>query len=931
MCSENVGNGRCCGRGLGERAAYLGGLFRGSLWNVLLALPGESRNPTVPMSKPGATETPLMGQYNRIKGQYPDAVLLFRVGDFYETFGSDAVTASRVLGITLTKRNNGYNQDMELAGFPHHSLDTYLPKLVRAGFRVAICDQLEDPKTTKTIVKRGVTEVVTPGVSFSDQVVDHRSNNWLAALCGNNGRYGVAFLDVTTGEFLVAEDDTEQIGKLLDGHGPSELLVPKGLRDPFLAAYGDKPFAFGLEDWAFTDDFARERLLRQFAVGSLKGFGIEDLKLGQRAAGAVLHYLGETRHDRLAHVGRIGWIRPGAHVGLDRFTVRNLELVAPVNEGARTLFQGMDRCGTPMGSRLLKRWLLFPLLDRAAIEERLDRVEALRSDDALTVTLGTALDRISDLERLAGKAAAGRINPRELLQMHHALEAAEEVRTALVAKGGPLAQAAAELVPPLALSARIAATIEPSTPVVLLKGGVVRTGISTELDELRHVSTHAKELLLGVQQRESERSGIGSLKVGFNNVFGYYLEVRHTHRDKVPPEWVRKQTLVNAERYITDELKALEERILGAEERILQLEAELFGALVDEVVKAIAPVQTTAGALAALDVLRAFALNATALRYCRPVLDDGHVLDIREGRHPVIEQQLPPGVPYVPNDVLLQPDDQQIVVITGPNMSGKSALLRQTALIVLMAQVGSFVPATSARIGIVDRVFTRVGASDNLSTGESTFMVEMNETASILNNLSHRSLVLLDEIGRGTSTYDGISIAWAIAEFLHERSERPKTLFATHYHELNEMAATFPRIRNASVSVREVGGKVLFLRKLVAGGSDRSFGIHVAEMAGMPRTVIERAQKVLAHLEKSHAGDLGESGAEGPTTKPSTMDGLARDLQLSIFQLDDPALERIRDEIASLDIDTLTPVEALLKLNEIKRLVNPGKTRLKKA
>jgi len=883
------------------------------------------------MAKATASDTPLMRQYARIKGQYPDAVLLFRVGDFYETFGSDAITASRVLGITLTKRNNGGTQETELAGFPHHSLETYLPKLVRAGFRVAICDQLEDPKLAKTIVERGVTEVVTPGVAFSDQVLDRRENNWLAAICGHGDRYGAAFLDVTTGEFLVAEDDAEQMAKVFDGHAPKELLVPRGLKDPFIAACAERQYAFHLDDWAFTDDFARERLLRQFSTSSLKGFGIEHLKLGQRAAGAVLHYLGETRHDRLAHVGRIGWIQPTAHVGLDRFTVRNLELIAPVNEGARTLLQALDRCVTPMGSRLLKRWLLFPLLDRAVIETRLDRAEALLAHANLVDELGIELDRISDLERLAGKAAAGRIAPRELLQVHHALESAERIRVRMASAPGALARVAHELAPPLRLSAAIAAMIEPDTPATLLKGGVIRNGVNKELDELRHVSTHVKELLLGVQQHEGERTGITSLKVGFNNVFGYYLEVRNTHKEKVPAEWVRKQTLVGAERYITDELKFLEERILGAEERMLTLEAELYATLVEKVVATIAPVQSTAAAIAAIDVVRSFALSARTHNYTRPVLSEERVLDIRDGRHPVIEQQLPPGEPYVTNDVLLDPDGQQVVVITGPNMSGKSALLRQTALITLMAQIGSFVPAKAARIGMVDRIFTRVGASDNLSTGESTFMVEMNETASILNNLSDRSLVLLDEIGRGTSTYDGISIAWAIAEFLHEHPARPKTLFATHYHELNEMAATFPRIRNANVAVREVDGKVLFLRKLVPGGSDRSFGIHVAQMAGMPKRVIDRAKKVLAHLEQSHAGDLGEAPLAGsPVAPKANLEGLGREPQLSIFQLDDPLLEDVRDEIAAIDIDTLTPVEALFKLHEIKRKLGP-KPKLKKA
>ena len=882
------------------------------------------------MAKQATSETPLMRQYATIKGKYPDALLLFRVGDFYETFGSDAVTAARVLGITLTKRNNG-GSDVELAGFPHHSIESYLPKLVRAGFRVAICDQLEDPKLTKTIVARGVTELVTPGVSFSEQVVDRRDNHWLAAICGGNGSYGVAFLDVTTGEFLVAEEDADAAMKLLDGHAPRELLFPKGLRDAFIESTSARLHSYALDDWAFADEFARERLLAQFGTSSLKGFGIDHLRLGQRAAGAILHYLGEARHDRLAHIASVRWIRPSVHVGLDRFTIRNLELVAAVNEGARTLLQSMDRCTTPMGSRLLKRWLLFPLLDRSLIAQRHDRVEALVASPALTEDIGTELAYISDLERLAGKAAAARIAPRELLQMQLALEASERVRYLLAGKEGTLVAASSEIQPPLDLAAAITDAIEPETPATLAKGGVIKKGVHAELDELRHVTTHAKELLLEVQRREGERTGITSLKVGYNNVFGYYLEVRNTHKEKVPVEWVRKQTLVGAERYITDELKSLEERILGAEERILALETELYTALVEKVVAQIGAVQATAKAIASLDVLRAFALNAVALRYCKPMLDDGRVLDIRDGRHPVIEQQLPAGESYVANDVLLDPDDRQLIVITGPNMSGKSALLRQTALIVLMAQVGSYVPAKAARIGIVDRIFTRVGASDNLSTGESTFMVEMNESASILNNLSDRSLVLLDEIGRGTSTYDGISIAWAIAEYLHEHPTHPKTLFATHYHELNEMSDTFPRIRNANVAVREVDGRVLFLRKLVPGGSDRSFGIHVAQMAGMPKRVVDRAKKVLAHLERSHAGDLGDSGDEPANTKRASVKGLSLEPQLSFFQLDDPALESIRDQLNDLDIDTLTPVEALMKLNEIKRMAGSGKVLLKKA
>ncbi|MBK8226088.1 MAG: DNA mismatch repair protein MutS [Flavobacteriales bacterium] len=873
--------------------------------------------------------TPLMRQHAAIKAKHPDALLLFRVGDFYETFGSDAITASRVLGITLTGRNNGGSRE-ELAGFPYHQLDNYLHKLVRAGLRVAVCDQLEDPKLAKTIVQRGVTQVATPGVSFSDQVVDRRDNHWLAALCGGEGGYGAAFLDVTTGEFLVAEESAEAMSKLIDGHAPRELLYPKGRSDAFIDSHAGRTYGHALDDWAFADEFARERLLSHFSTASLKGFGIEELRLAQRAAGAVLHYLSETRNDRLAHIARVARLRPGDHVGLDRFTIRNLELVTPTNEGGRSLLQAMDRCETPMGSRLLKRWILFPLIDRAAIAARHDVVGALKDAPSALEMLGTELRAVGDLERLVGKSAAARIAPRELLQLAQALEASERLRTALGSQPGALSEAAAAVTPPMDLAGELRAGIEPETPATLAKGGVIRSGNSTELDELRHVTTHAKELLLDVQRRETERTGISSLKVGYNNVFGYYLEVRHTHKDKVPSEWVRKQTLTGAERYITDELKSLEERILGAEERILALEQELYAALVLRVSGHIAALQSTAHAVAQLDVLRAFALNAAALRYCRPEVNEGRAIDIRQGRHPVIEQLLPAGEAYVANDVVLDPDERQITVITGPNMSGKSALLRQTALIALMAQMGSFVPASAARIGVVDRVFTRVGANDSLSTGESTFMVEMNESASILNNLSDRSLVLLDEIGRGTSTYDGISIAWAIAEYLHEHPMRPRTLFATHYHELNAMTESFLRIRNASVAVREVDGRVLFLRRLVPGGSDRSFGIHVAQMAGMPAAVVQRAKKVLAHLERAHAGNLGEDEPAGQRTSPS-LRGLPLESQLSIFQLDDPALEAIRDQLNELEIDTLTPVEALLKLNEIKRMAGSGKTKLRKA
>ncbi len=886
-------------------------------------------------------ETPLMRQYNRIKAQFPDAILLFRVGDFYETFDADARTASRILGITLTKRNNGGAALMDLAGFPYHSLDNYLPRLVRAGHRVAVCDQLEDPKLAKTIVERGVTEVVTPGVAFSDRVLDHRSHNWLAAVCAEKGRYGVAFLDVTTGEFHVGEDDATVIGKYLDGHAPSELLHARNEQDPFVINEAGRTSAFALEDWAFNQDFARERLLAAFGTNSLKGFGIEELPLGQRAAGAVLHYLGETRHDRLGHITRIARLHAGMHLGLDRFTVRNLELVAPLHEGARTLLQCMDRTNTPMGARTLKRWLLFPLLDRAAIEHRHERVQALVEHPTLRESLSGTLAGIGDLERLTGKAAVGRIHPREVLHLGRSIMAAERVRSELATADERLAGPAKDWLIPMDLAVHIDQCIEPEAPVNIAKGGVVRSGVDTELDELRHITTHAKELLLGIQQRETERTGISSLKVGYNNVFGYYLEVRNTHKEKVPAEWVRKQTLTGAERYITDELKGLEERILSAEERINTLEQQLFGRVVEQVRETTAALQRIAGQLSELDVLVSHAATAVNWKYTRPRLTDDARMEVREGRHPVIEQLLPPGETYVANDLILDPDDRQMVVITGPNMSGKSALLRQTALHVLMAQCGSFVPAKSAVIGVTDRVFTRVGASDDLSTGESTFMVEMNETASILHNLTDRSLVLLDEIGRGTSTYDGISIAWAIAEFLHEHPGRPKTLFATHYHELNEMAERYTRIRNANVAVREVDGKVLFLRKLVPGGTDRSFGIHVARMAGMPASVIERAQKVLHHLELSHAGDLGEDASTPPTDQPAdggprrvakaNTSGLLASPQLSIFQLDDPALEGIRTQLDRIDIDTLTPVEALLKLNEIKRMSGARATNLNKA
>lgn len=882
------------------------------------------------------SDTPLMRQYTRIKAQYPDAILLFRVGDFYETFDADARLASRILGITLTKRNNGGAALMDLAGFPHHALESYLPRLVRAGHRVAVCDQLEDPKQAKTIVERGVTEVVTPGVAFSDRVVDQRSHNWLAAVCGEKGRYGVAFLDVTTGEFLVTEGDADEVSKSLDGHAPSELLHPRGTTDAFISAAIARQFSFALDDWAFTGDFARERLLSAFGTANLKGFGIEQLHLAQRAAGAVLHYLGETRHEHIGHITRIARLHAGDHLALDRFTVRNLELVAPLHEGARTLLRCMDRTTTPMGARMLKRWLLFPLLDRAVISLRHDRVQALMEADGLRERSHEQLAAIGDLERLVGKAAVGRINPREVRQVGRALRAILVIRDHLLAMDGALAASARAWEVPVEVAEEVERMIEAEAPVALAKGGVIKAGVSAELDELRHITSHAKDLLLAIQQREAEATGITSLKVGYNNVFGYYLEVRNTHKSRVPVEWIRKQTLTGAERYVTEELKTLEERILTAEERISSLEQRLFQNVVEKVCAATGPLQRMANEVSELDVLLGFAENAIAWKYARPDFTGEAVLEVKAGRHPVIEQQLPPGDGYVANDLRLDPQDQQMVVITGPNMSGKSALLRQTALHVIMAQCGSFVPARAITLGLFDRVFTRVGASDDLSTGESTFMVEMNETASILHNLTPQSLVLLDEIGRGTSTYDGISIAWAIAEYLHEHPSRPKTLFATHYHELNEMAERYPRIRNANVAVRELDGKVLFLRKLVPGGTDRSFGIHVARMAGMPASVIERAEKVLHHLEETHAGDLGDAATDGSgpaaplrVAKADTRT-LDRAPQLSIFQLDDPALEGIRTQLESIDIDTLTPVEALLKLNEIKRMSGAKPVRMKK-
>lgn len=866
----------------------------------------------------GVVETPLMKQFNSIKARYPDAMLLFRVGDFYETFGTDAIKASAVLGIVLTKRANGAAAYIELAGFPHHSLDTYLPKLVRAGMRVAICDQMEDPKLTKTIVKRDVTELVTPGVSFSDKVLDHRSNNFLAAVFINGRSCGVSFLDVSTGEFLAAQGDIVYVEKLLQNFRPSEVLFQKSRKKEFLENFGDKFYIFGLDDWIFTEEFSTEKLIKHFNTNSLKGFGVDGLAEGTIAAGAVLHYLSETNHERVQHISALSRIEEDKYVWLDRFTIRNLELFGSANENARTLTDVIDRTVSPMGARLLKRWLALPLKDIAPINERLDGVQALLDRSELRDALIELIKPIGDLERLVAKAAAGRINPRELMVLRRALDAIGPIQTLCLSSGNiQLEKIAAVLDSCSIIRDRIAKDLHPEPPMLVHKGSVIADGVDLDLDELRHLAFSGKDYLLKLQHRESESTKIPSLKVAFNNVFGYYLEVSNAHKDKVPLEWIRKQTLVNAERYITPELKTYEEKILGAEEKILAIEQRLFAELVLSLGEWIVPIQRNAAILGKLDCLIGFAKLAEQQNYVRPHINDSYIIDIKNGRHPVIEQMLPAGETYIANDIYLDPDTQQLLMITGPNMAGKSALLRQTALIVLLAQMGSFVPATHAQIGLVDKIFTRVGASDNISSGESTFMVEMNETASILNNLSKRSLVLLDEIGRGTSTYDGISIAWSIAEFIHEQQDaRAKTLFATHYHELNDMADRFPRIRNFNVSVKEVGNKVIFLRKLIAGGSEHSFGIHVAKMAGMPRKVLERAKEVLIQLEKSHSGsELMNDAAKRTVIKKE------EDLQLSFFQLDDPVLENIREELIKVDINTLTPVEALMKLNEIKKMI----------
>ena len=856
-------------------------------------------------------ETPLMKQYNEIKRKYPDACLLFRVGDFYETFGEDAVRASKILGIVLTKRGAGSETETALAGFPHHSLNTYLPKLVKAGLRVAICDQLEDPKMTKTIVKRGVTELVTPGVSMNDEVLQSKTNNFLASVYFGKKTLGISFLDVSTGEFLTAQGNEEYIDKLLQNFSPSEVLVPKHNRNDFKAAFGENHHTFYLEDWVYKEDYAFETLTNHFGTISLKGFGIEELTDGIIASGAVLYYLSETQHNRLSHITNIHRIAEDAYVWMDRFTIRNLELYHSYNPNAVTLLDVIDRTLSPMGGRLLKRWLALPLKDINKIRNRHEVVTYLKENPEVLHKIQNQIKQISDLERLISKIAAGKVSPREVVYLKDSLDAVIPIKTlALESTQEAVKMIGDSLHSCDLLREKIKTTLNPEAPVAIAKGNAIAKGINAELDELRSISFSGKEYLEGIETRESERTGISSLKISFNNVFGYYIEVRNTHKDKVPTEWIRKQTLVNAERYITEELKEYETKILGAEEKIQKLELELFEQLVSWIASYIKPVQLNASLMAQLDCLASFTQLANENNYVCPQLDETFELNIQNGRHPVIEKQLPVGTPYIANDVFLDRETQQLIMITGPNMSGKSAILRQTALIVLLAQMGSFVPAESVAMGVVDKIFTRVGASDNISMGESTFMVEMNETASILNNISDRSLVLLDEIGRGTSTYDGISIAWAIAEFLHEHPAKPKTLFATHYHELNDMTEVLPRIQNYNVSVKELKDNVLFIRKLVKGGSAHSFGIHVAKMAGMPQTVIAKAQKLLKKLEKDHSGDALNG-----------IKSVKDEMQLSIFNLDDPLLEEIKDEILSLDINTLTPVEALMKLNEIKRML----------
>lgn len=860
--------------------------------------------------------TPMMKQYFDLKAKHPDAVLLFRCGDFYETYCDDAATASRILGITLTKRSNG---GTEMAGFPHHALDTYLPKLVRAGKRVAICDQLEDPKLTKKLVKRGITELVTPGVAMTDNVLNYKENNFLAAVHFGKSACGVAFLDISTGEFLTGEGTQDYVDKLLGNFSPKEVLYDRRHKESFERYFGNRFFTFELDDWVFTEQSARQKLHRHFGVKNLKGFGVDHLTAGITAAGAILQYLDITQHTQIGHITALTRIEEERYVRLDKFTIRSLELLQPMQEDGASLLDVIDRTVSPMGGRLLRRWLVFPLKDVRRIKERLDVVDHFFRHPDFRGCVDDQLHRVGDLERIISKVATGRVTPREVVQLKTALQAVRPVKEACLRTDDVVLRRIGEQLNLCeSLRDRIEQEVEPDAPQMVSNGGVIRSGVNDELDELRRIAYSGKDYLMRIQERETQQTGIASLKIGYNNVFGYYLEVRNTYKDRVPADWIRKQTLAQAERYITQELKEYEEKILGAEDKILALEARLFSDLVVSMQEFIPQIQIDANLIARLDCLLSFAKTAEEHGYVRPVVDDSDVIDIRQGRHPVIETQLPPGESFVPNDICLDSEKQQIMIITGPNMAGKSALLRQTALIVLMAQTGCFVPAESARVGLVDKVFTRVGASDNISLGESTFMVEMTEASNILNNVSPRSLVLFDELGRGTSTYDGISIAWAIVEYLHENKRaRARTLFATHYHELNEMEKHFPRICNYNVSVKEAGGKVIFVRKLTRGGSEHSFGIHVADIAGMPKSIVNRANVILRQLEADNAS----VGAEGKRTTPIVPEGNADGMQLSFFQLDDPVLRQIRDEIIGLDINNLTPVEALNKLNEIKKIL----------
>ena len=870
--------------------------------------------------------TPMMKQFLDLKAKHPDAVMLFRCGDFYETYSTDAIVASEILGITLTKRANGKGKTVEMAGFPHHALDTYLPKLVRAGKRVAICDQLEDPKMTKKLVKRGITELVTPGVSINDNVLNYKENNFLAAVHFGKASCGVAFLDISTGEFLTAEGPFDYIDKLLNNFAPKEILFERGKRLMFEGNFGSKFFMFELDDWVFTETTAREKLLKHFETKNLKGFGVEHLKNGIIASGAILQYLTMTQHTQIGHITSLARIEEDKYVRLDKFTVRSLELIGNMNDGGSSLLNVIDRTISPMGARLLKRWMVFPLKDEKPINERLNVVEYFFRQPDFKELIEEQLHLIGDLERIISKVAVGRVSPREVVQLKVALQAIEPIKQACMeADNASLNRIGEQLNLCISIRDRIAKEIKNDPPLLINKGGVIQDGVNADLDELRQISYSGKDYLLKIQQRESEETGIPSLKVAYNNVFGYYIEVRNVHKDKVPKEWIRKQTLVNAERYITQELKEYEEKILGAEDKILILETQLYTDLVQALMEFIPQIQINANQIARLDCLLSFANVARENRYIRPIIEDNDVLDIRQGRHPVIEKQLPIGEKYIANDVMLDSDTQQIIIITGPNMAGKSALLRQTALITLLAQIGSFVPAESAHIGLVDKIFTRVGASDNISVGESTFMVEMNEAADILNNVSSRSLVLFDELGRGTSTYDGISIAWAIVEYIHEHPKaKARTLFATHYHELNEMEKSFKRIKNYNVSVKEVDNKVIFLRKLERGGSEHSFGIHVAKMAGMPKSIVKRSNEILKQLETENRQEGIATEKRKGSIKSKPVKGIASSAdgyQLSFFQLDDPVLSQVRDEIKNLDVNNLTPLEALNKLSEIRRII----------